>query len=218
MTIKLELKGMVFNRLTVINQSGVSATKKAIWECLCECGHKLNVVGSNLKNGNTKSCGCHKTELLNKSNKTHGLTDTHEQYAVWRSMHGRCNNPKDKSYKRYGGRGIRVCDRWRDFSLFIKDMGERPSKKHSIDRINNDGNYESNNCRWSTSAEQAHNTSKTKLTNEKVIYIRSSSKSAAELSNELKVSTTLIYDVRECKVWKNVPATPIPLIKSENEL
>ena len=121
--------------------------------CRCECGLEKSVQLGNLKRGLSNGCGCkpHKTKYSNIKDKS--LLNT------WHNMISRCYNKKDDNYKNYGGRGITVCVRWRDsFENFIADMGEKPSPKHSIDRINNDGNYEPSNCRWSTQKEQANNT------------------------------------------------------------
>ncbi len=123
-------------------------------ECRCDCGNVVNVYPYSLPNGNTKSCGCLKGHALRKDG--HGLTKTKE-YRAWGHMWSRCTNEKVKSYRYYGGRGISVCDRWASFKNFFEDMGKSPSGAHSIDRIDNDGNYEPGNCRWATVKEQRRN-------------------------------------------------------------
>ncbi len=124
------------------------------WECQCECGRPIVVLGSSLRTGNTTSCGlCLRAERT----RTHGLSET-RVYKTWTAMKDRCSNPKNKAYANYGGRGIAVCDRWMNsFESFYADVGDRPSDQHSIDRINNDGNYEPSNCRWATKSQQQSN-------------------------------------------------------------
>jgi len=128
----------------------------------CKCGNEFSAVIAKLKNGHTRSCGClHKDGLINRNTK-HGCTKRGErtkEYNIWLHIKRRCTNPNTKNYKRWGGRGISICDRWANsFDNFISDMGKCPEKK-SIDRINNDGNYEPSNCRWATQIEQCNNTS-----------------------------------------------------------
>lgn len=129
----------------------------------CSCGHIKEIRSDHVKYGKTKSCGClHKklaskrTKILHDSIRTHGMSKT-STYSTWSGMKDRCFNPKNKFFHYYGGRGIVVCDRWLDFTNFFADMGEKPSKEYSVDRIDNDGNYCPENCRWATKAEQMSN-------------------------------------------------------------
>lgn len=121
------------------------------WLCRCECGTEKLVKGQSLKNGDTTSCGCHGKDWCRK----HGMEGT-SIYNLWVAMRHRCQNPKFAGYSNYGGRGIKVCDRWQVFAAFYADMGDKPAGK-TLDRKDVNGNYEPTNCRWATATEQAHN-------------------------------------------------------------
>ena len=155
----MDLKGKVFGRLTVIE---FSHKRKIVlkWRCICECGKETTVGSYELSAGRTQSCGCLRNERTSKAtikrNTTHGLSHKNE-YFIYHDMHRRCYVKSNKRYKNYGGRGIGVCERWHNFECFFEDMKERPSKNHSIDRINTEGNYSPENCKWSTLTEQANN-------------------------------------------------------------
>ena len=149
-----------FHRLTVVGFSSV-INRKAQWDCLCECGEKATVASTNLLTNTTKSCGCLNRETSLNNIKgvtkppTHGMYGTPTYYS-WAAMHTRCTNPNRDNYKYYGGRGIKVCERWDSFESFYEDMGKRPESK-TIDRIDNDGDYTLDNCKWSTHKEQINN-------------------------------------------------------------
>ena len=161
MVAKLNLEGKRFGRLTVIGDSGKrSKGGKVLHECLCDCGKHVRVEGSNLTCGITQSCGCLQRERARTANTTHGYASRGEKtrtYKAWRSMKGRCLNPKIKDYHNYGGRGIVICKRWMKFENFLEDMGEVP-KGLTLERMNNEGNYEPSNCKWATRKEQTRNT------------------------------------------------------------
>lgn len=140
-----------YGQLTAIRHTGSNNNGEAIWLCLCECGKETEASGSDLASGNTQSCGCLKIKTLFR----HGLSESKE-YRVWKSMKTRCKNKKSTGYHNYGGRGISVCDRWEKFENFYADMGPKPEGL-TIDRRDNDGNYEPGNCRWATWTQQARN-------------------------------------------------------------
>jgi hypothetical protein len=159
----IDLTGMRFTRLVAVERSGRTSSSGTVWRCNCDCGRQTMVPIGALRKGNTKSCGCLVTEWSRSLNKKHGLSNTVE-YRLWVGMITRCTNPKRNKYQDYGGRGIVVCDRWRSsFEDFFSDMGHRPSPRHSIERINNDGNYEPTNCKWATKREQLRNTRRNRI-------------------------------------------------------
>lgn len=154
----INVLGQTFGRLTVTKFLGRYANHNGIiWECQCACGTVCRVPTSSLTVGGQKSCGCWRKESFIKRFTTHGMTGSTE-YNAWLSMWARCTNPKLSEWHRYGGRGITVCERWKDFASFLEDMGLKPSPKHSLDRWpNRDGNYEPSNCRWATQQQQMRN-------------------------------------------------------------
>lgn len=159
---RIDLAGQKFGRLTVIRSAGTQ-NNRAMWLCRCECGKELIVEGHKLRNGNTKSCGCYQRDRAKESQTRHNGSSS-RLYGVWACMVQRCTNPNNNSYKRYGARGIKVCNDWLDFGKFQEwamANGYNPNAKRNectLDRINNNGNYESSNCRWITHKEQTHNT------------------------------------------------------------
>ena len=157
------LVGKVFSRLTVVSLEKIPGARPK-WICRCECGAEKKVNTSHLVKGTTRSCGC--LMLGTKNAEKHGRSRVPE-YGPWYSMKRRCYDEKSINYEIYGGRGITVCDRWlNSIENFCEDMGPRPSLDHSIDRINNDGNYEPGNCHWATREDQGLNTRQTR----KLVY------------------------------------------------
>ena len=147
----IEMVGKRFERLIVVGESGRDKHGNALWKCLCNCGNIKIIIGKSLRRGITKSCGCLNIEKATK----HGLCKT-TVYNSWLAMIARCNNPNNKNYKYYGGRGITICDRWVNFENFFEDMGDRPDAL-TLERKNNNLGYSKENCKWATKTEQARN-------------------------------------------------------------
>lgn len=156
------LKGRQFGRLTVIEESG-RKHNRITWLCKCECGNEAILTSNRLLHSQgTKSCGCLRSETSAKKAMSHGMAKT-RIYEIWSSMKKRCENKKNKNYKRYGGRGITVCERWQNFEGFYEDMKVGYEDHLTIDRKDNNGNYEPSNCRWSTQQEQMSNYSRNRF-------------------------------------------------------
>lgn len=155
-----DLTGQTFGKLTIISLHGTrrypSGGGRRLWLCRCECGVETKVAGNNLKNGHTTSCGSKKHQC-----NYHGITNT-PIYHVWENMIARCTNPRHPVWKDYGGRGIKVCERWMDFSAFHKDMGESYRHGLTIERKNNNAGYSKENCLWIPKSGQVLNTRKTR--------------------------------------------------------
>ena len=150
----IDIKDLRFHRWTVIEKVARPGERLA-WKCRCDCGNERIVAGTDLRSGHSRSCGCLGHEETRERLTRHGMTG-HPLFRVWKGMHTRCGNPNFKQARDYIERGIRVCRRWSKFENFLADMGPRPANR-SLDRINTDGHYTPNNCRWATSAEQYAN-------------------------------------------------------------
>ena len=186
----IDLTGQKFSRLVVLKRVYKKNNTRTFWECECSCGNKTVVEGANLKNGNTKSCGCINKEKIGAVNKTHGKART-PLYNVYLSMKARCNNQKDQAYKNYGMKGIIVCKEWSDdFLMFYNwaiNNGYR--KGLTIDRIDNSGDYTPSNCRWVTMQTQQNNRS-----NNILIYYKGEKRRIRHVADELGVSYNYIVN------------------------
>lgn len=175
-----------FGKLTVVSEVPATTNKwgktPRRFSCLCDCGKSAEASLNELRRGNTKSCGCRKGRL------THGQAGSPE-YRAWEAMKRRCSKSTYGAYSRYGGRGIKVCERWdNSFEAFFLDMGQKPSPKHSLERIDNDGDYCPGNCKWATTSEQGVNRS-----NNRRLTYEGRTMCLSEWAKELGVSTSSIH-------------------------
>lgn len=202
--VKHDLRGKRFGRLNVVSYAG-RKKHNGCWNVVCECGTEKCVRADHLIEGATVSCGCRRDENAGYSRRTHGMTNSSE-YKVWEAMIARCRNPNNKSFEDYGKRGIDVCDRWRNsFTCFIADMGMRPSSAHSIDRIDNNGNYDPSNCQWATRTQQARNTRRNRM-----LTLNGVTKCMSEWSLEVGICVGTIFS-RLKKGWGVVDALTYPI-------
>lgn len=176
-----DLSGERKGRWQIVARSGVDIHGGSVWLCRCDCGTTKIVSKSSLKGG-SNSCGC----LMRERVTVHGMHRT-PTYRCWLQMTRRCRDPKSDSYRNYGGRGITVCGRWYRFVNFFEDLGERPTPQHTIGRIDNDGNYEPDNCRWETLFQQANN----KRNNRRLTW-RGKTLTISQWAREQGVSRSLI--------------------------
>lgn len=215
----IDLTGKKFNRLYVNGEAEErSSSNEIMWECTCDCGTHLKVRGNGLRRGNTQSCGCFQREQATSFNTTHGCTTSCKRpnrlYRIYAGMKSRCYNINVKDYSNYGGRGISVCSRWlgeNGFINFMEDMGEPPRVEDSINRIDNNGNYEPNNCQWASHEEQANNTRRN-------VYItyKNETKTISQWAHSLNMEMkTLHFRLRKWSVEKSFTT---PLRKSSRSV
>jgi len=182
--------GDQFGRLTVVGEGLPTKNGSRKWDCVCICGGVNSVISAALNSGKTTSCGCIYRESRPFTNRKHGESRKTTEYKTWAHIQDRCYNPNNKKYYRYGLRGIIVCERWlgeNGYENFLSDMGRKPTSKHSLDRIDNNGNYEPSNCRWATSEQQSRNRS-----NNVWIEYLGERKVLQQWADELKVTGTAI--------------------------
>lgn len=211
----IDLTNQKFSRWTVIRK-GKNAIKRPVnWVCKCICGIERSVSSQSLRNGSSKSCGCLNKEVHRKMcidrNTTHALSKT-PTYDTWINLKQRCYNPNAKKYKIYGHLGIRVCKRWQKFENFFIDMGHRPSKKHTIDRINPRGHYEPGNCRWALHKVQQNNRG-----NNRLITFNGETKTLQQWSEHLKMPRKTLSSRLDRLGWPLERAMTEPGISGKNQ-
>lgn len=185
----VDITGQKFGRLTAVKLASRNKHNKECWLFKCDCGKEKTIEKSMVRTGHSKSCGCLALEIRKIVATTHGKNNTRE-HRIWLGIKKRCLNKKHTTYQNYGARGIKICDRWlNSFENFLLDMGNCPSNTHSIDRIDNNGNYEPNNCRWATRKEQNNNNRRNRL-----FQYEGSQYTLSQLCEKLNVKYHLIYD------------------------
>ena len=199
-------RGDRYGQLTVVEEATrqcQAGRYRRQFHCRCVCGNSATVTLTHLRSGHTMSCGCFGRS--GRNNRTHGRTGT-QAYRAWADMLQRCHNPKRPAYQNYGARGITVCQRWRDsFAAFLADMGEPPTPTHSIDRVDNDGNYETPNCRWATKTEQSRNSRHNVL-----LTFEGATACVSEWAERLAMNPAVLYDrVRAGWSVEEVLTTPV---------
>jgi hypothetical protein len=209
-----DLTGVKFGLLTVLNYEGTNKNKKALWKCRCECGSIITTIGSYLRSGHTKSCGCTRHEKLMERNTTHGMAHTHIHY-VWIGMKQRCYNINHKNYQHYGGRGIIICEEWKNsFENFYNwAINNGYNDNLSIDRIDVNGNYEPINCRWVDMKTQQNN-----KRNNHNVEIDGEIHTIAEWSKLNNIDTHTISSRVHRNHWDPIDAVTIPVGLSKEEI
>lgn len=202
----LDLEGEHFGRLIVLGFIGRRHQRYA-WLCQCECGKTSVVTTTHLRSGHTQSCGCLFDEAVFTRALKHGMAGT-RVHRIWVGMRTRCTNPRATGYNSYGGRGIKVCPRWMRFENFLADMGEPPTDKHSIERIDNDGDYEPGNCIWADEVRQGNNKS-----NNRVLTLDGRSQTLAQWANELHIKRDTLCSRLDRYGWSEERALSTPVKK-----
>lgn len=186
---KHDMTGERFGRLTVTTYAGKAPNGHTLWECKCSCGAFVTVSRSNLISGRQVSCGCKRREQAGMINQTHGGRNS-RLYSIWCNMITRTTNPKGTAYHRYGGRGVKMCEEWRNNFEAFRDwaLANGYTEELTIDRIDNDGGYEPDNCRWVPWSEQFNHRSNTKL-----ITYHGETLSISQWAEKLNISKTMLY-------------------------
>lgn len=204
----IDLAGHKYGRLLVIKQAEIQDSARKKWECLCDCGKTTFVIGNDLRTKKTLSCGCYKVERTKATQTKHGRKGD-KIYVIWSNMIARCT----KDSPNYSNRGIKVCDEWRVFENFLRDMGDCPDGL-SLDRIDVNGNYEPSNCRWATRSEQSQNTRRSVLKADDVSVIKSMlnkqhSLGDKEIAKLFNVGSYSINAIKHGRAWRNVSPLPV---------
>jgi len=194
MSKQTELTGRKFGSWTVVRLAGTNQHHQKMWTCKCDCGVVRDVVGYTLVTGGSSNCGKSGEHPYKHGDCIDGKVTP--EYATWNKMIQRCENKKSSAYRNYGGRGITVCERWHDFQNFIDDVGRKPSKEHSLDRMNNAKGYERSNCRWATREEQMRNTRRNRI----VAYKRVT-KTLIEWAEDVGISYATLWQRLEVLGW-----------------
>lgn len=202
----IDLTGLRFSRWTAIERRGQTKKRMALWFCQCDCGNTGLVSSGNLRRGHSTSCGCAHIDSITSHNKTRT-----PEYAAWSMMKSRCYRKNDISYPRYGALGIKVCDRWlNSFENFLADMGERPSAEHSLDRIDSQGNYGPNNCRWSDITTQDNNRRSNRL-----VSLNGKTQTVTQWARELGIASNTVFS-RLSRGWTDELALTTPARKKSD--
>lgn len=201
--LRVNLIGQKFGRLKVSSYAGRNKRKNSQWLCVCDCGKQKIADGSDLQSGNTKSCGC--LRIKHGHSKTGKVSQI---YIAWQHMLDRCTNPDCSYYSNYGGRNISVCKRWSTFKNFLADMGEPRTKKHSLDRIDNNGNYCIKNCRWATRQQQQSN-----MRNNHKVTFKGKTQCISEWSRETGIGQKCLWHRLVTLTWPIQKALTTPVKK-----
>ena len=207
MKTKINMISKTFGRLTVLSENGKNSRNDALWLCSCSCGNIKTVEGYSLRSGHTKSCGCLVSDKCSERGKAmwtkHGMAKT-PTYQCWKSMNNRCRNDHKKYHNNYAGRGISVCKEWASsFEAFYNYMGDKPEGK-TLDRIDNDGNYEPSNCRWATPTQQTRNSRTVVLNEVDVATIRkraAQGERQEDIANDYGIHQTHVSQIKLRKLW-----------------
>ena len=203
-------KGDKYNRLTAIKFNHKNKWGQPYWLFRCDCGQEKVINASNVKYGYVKSCGCLLKEITTKRNTSHGMAGTRE-YNIWNHIKDRCLNKNNSHYKNWGGRGITVCNRWLKFENFYADMGKAPTIKHSIDRINNNGNYKPENCHWANLKEQANN-----RRNNRLLTFNNKTMTIAQWTSKTNLKYATLYARINKYDWNIEKALTTPVNNNKN--